>query len=162
MPRQCATMVIHMATKPELFGTDGIRAVAGKYPLDHATVQKIGCALGTVLKNSSTPVRVVLGKDTRESNEWISRALAGGLASTGAQVVDAGIITTPGVAFLTRRHEFSAGAMVSASHNPYEDNGIKIFSPAGTKLAEAQELEIESQLKALPESSGPGENAAQT
>ena len=150
-----------MATKPELFGTDGIRGVAGQYPLDQPTVLKIGCALGTVLKNSSTPVRVVLGKDTRESNEWISRALARGLTSTGAQVVDAGIITTPGVAFLTRRHEFSAGVMVSASHNPYEDNGIKIFSPAGTKLAEAQELAIESLLKTLPKFPDPAENAAQ-
>jgi len=155
-------MMLTMATKPELFGTDGIRGVAGQYPLDQATVLKIGSALGTVLKNSSTPVRVVLGKDTRESNEWISRALAGGLASTGAQVVDAGIITTPGVAFLTRQHELSAGVMVSASHNPYEDNGIKIFSPAGTKLAEAQELEIENQIKAVPELPVPEGNAAQT
>jgi phosphoglucosamine mutase len=155
-------MILNMATKPELFGTDGIRGVAGQYPLDQATVLKIGSALGTVLKNSSTPVRVVLGKDTRESNEWISRVLACGLASTGAQVVDAGIITTPGVAFLTRQHELSAGVMVSASHNPYQDNGIKIFSPAGTKLAEAQELEIESQIKLLPELPDPEGNAAQT
>src|SRR5208337_4120070 len=149
------------ATKPELFGTDGIRGVAGQYPLDQATVLKIGSALGTVLKKSSTPVRVVVGKDTRESNEWISRALVSGLASTGAQVVDAGVITTPGVAFLTRQHELSAGVMVSASHNPYQDNGIKIFSRAGTKLAEAEELEIESLLKVLPELPDIGENAAQ-
>ena len=155
-------MVLDMATKPELFGTDGIRGVAGQYPLDQATVLKIGSALGTVLKNSSTPVRVVLGKDTRESNEWISRALASGLARTGAQVVDAGIITTPGVAFLTRQQGLSAGVMVSASHNPYEDNGIKIFSPAGTKLAESQELAIESQIKVLPELPDPEGNAAQT
>ena len=128
---------LNMATKPELFGTDGIRGVAGQYPLDRVHGSQIGSALGTVLKNSSTPVRVVLGKDTRESNEWISRALASGLAATGAEVLDAGIITTPGVAFLTRQHEFSAGVMVSASHNPYQDNGIKIFSSAGTKLAEA-------------------------
>ena len=94
---------------------------------------------------------MVLGKDTRESNEWISRALAGGLTSAGSEVVDAGIITTPGVAYLTRRHGFSAGVMVSASHNPYEDNGIKIFSPAGTKLAETEELEIERLLKVLPD-----------
>jgi phosphoglucosamine mutase len=155
-------MIANMATKPELFGTDGIRGVAGQYPLDQATVQKIGSALGTVLKNSSTPARVVLGKDTRESNEWISRALASGLASTGAQVVDAGIITTPGIAFLTRQHELSAGVMVSASHNPYQDNGIKIFSPAGTKLAEAKELEIENLLKTQPKLPDPEENAAQT
>ena len=150
-----------MAIRPELFGTDGIRGVAGQYPLDHATVLKLGSALGTVLKNSSHPVRVVLGKDTRESNEWISLTLSSGLASTGAEVVDAGIITTPGIAFLTRQHAFSAGVMVSASHNPYQDNGIKIFSPAGTKLAEAQELEIETLLRALANLPPVGENTAQ-
>jgi phosphoglucosamine mutase len=95
-----------------------------------------------------------LGKDTRESNEWISRELARGIASTGAEIVDAGVITTPGVAFLTRERKFSAGVMVSASHNPYEDNGIKIFSPAGTKLAESEELEIERLLKVLPDLPG--------
>jgi phosphoglucosamine mutase len=149
-----------MATKPELFGTDGIRGVAGHYPLDQATVLKIGSALGTVLGNSSRPVRVVLGKDTRESNEWLSRALSSGLAGSGARVVDAGIITTPGVAFLTRRHELSAGVMVSASHNPYQDNGVKVFSPAGTKLMEAQELEVESLMKTLPDLPGPDGNGA--
>jgi len=136
-----------MADKPELFGTDGIRAVAGEYPLDGATVRKIGSALGTVLRKTSVPARVVVGRDTRESSEWISRAFAKGLASTGAQVVDAGVLTTPGVAFLTRHQTFSAGVAISASHNPFEDNGIKIFSHAGTKLAEAEELEIERLLK---------------
>ncbi len=155
-------MIANMATKPELFGTDGIRGVAGQYPLDQVTVLKIGKALGIALKNASMPARVVLGKDTRESNEWISRALASGLASTGALVVDAGIITTPGVAFLTHRHDLSAGVMVSASHNPYQDNGIKIFSSAGTKLAEAQEMEIESLLKALPELPDIADNVART
>ncbi len=162
MARHCDTIIADMATKPELFVTDGIRGVAGQYPLDQVTVLKIGRALGIALKNSSMPARVVLGKDTRESNEWISRALASGLASTGALVVDAGIITTPGVAFLTRRHDLSAGVMVSASHNPYQDNGIKIFSPAGTKLAEVQELEIESLLKALPELPDIADNVAHT
>jgi phosphoglucosamine mutase len=155
-------MILNMATKPELFGTDGIRGVAGQYPLDQTTVLKIGSALGTVLKNSSHPVRVVLGKDTRESNEWISRALSRGLASTGAEVVDSGIITTPGVAFLTRQHDFSAGVMVSASHNPFQDNGIKIFSPAGAKLVEAKELEIERLLKVLPELPDHEENSVKT
>ena len=106
-----------MATKPELFGTDGIRAVAGQYPLDGATISRIGSALGTVLKNSAAPVRVVLGKDTRESNEWISLALASGLAAAGAEVLDVGIITTPGVAYLTRRDGFSAG--VKAIRSPW-------------------------------------------
>ena len=152
--RECATMRSTMLIKPELFGTDGIRGVAGKYPLDEATVFKIGSALGTVLKRSSEPVRVVVGKDTRESNEWISRALASGLAATGARTMDAGIITTPGVAFLTRHYECSAGVMVSASHNPYQDNGIKIFTSAGTKLAEAWELEIERIIKTMSEPPG--------
>jgi phosphoglucosamine mutase len=151
-----------MAKKPDLFGTDGIRGVAGQYPLDSATLLKIGSALGTVLKDAFQPVRVVLGKDTRESNEWISRALTAGLAATGAEVVDAGIITTPGVAFLTRQHGFSAGVMVSASHNPYEDNGVKVFSPAGTKLAEAEELAIEKLLKTLPELPEPVANGTRT
>jgi phosphoglucosamine mutase len=145
----CATMLSTMATKPELFGTDGIRAVAGQYPLDRATISRIGSALGTVLKNSSTPVRAVLGKDTRESNEWISRAFASGLAATGVEVLDVGVITTPGVAYLTRRDGFSAGVMVSASHNPYQDNGIKIFASTGTKLAAARELEIEILIKTM-------------
>ncbi|HTS70063.1 MAG TPA: phosphoglucosamine mutase [Terriglobia bacterium] len=150
-----------MGSKPELFGTDGIRGVAGEYPLDQATVRKIGTALGTALRNSSSPVRVVLGKDTRESNEWISRVLAGGLASTGAEVFDAGIIPTPGVAFLARQNALSAGVMVSASHNPYQDNGIKVFSPEGTKLPEARELEIERLINTLPEMPSSAENAAQ-
>ncbi len=155
-------MTLTMSTPQlELFGTDDIRGVAGQYPLDPATILKIGSALGTVLKNSSHPARVVLGKDTRESNEAISRALANGLASTGAEVVDAGIITTPGVAFLTRRHEFSAGVMVSASHNPYQDNGIKIFTSTGTKLAAAQELEIEALIKTLPDLPEAENSAAQ-
>ena len=140
-----------MATKPELFGTDGIRGVAGQYPLDHATISKIGGALGAMLNDPSSSVRVVLGKDTRESNDWISRAIAAGLAASGAEVVDAGIITTPGVAYLTRRDGFAAGVMVSASHNPYEDNGIKIFTSGGTKLPLENELEIESLMKSLPE-----------
>ena len=144
-------MEAHPTAKPEMFGTDGIRGVAGEYPLDHPTVLKIGAALGTVLRKSCQPVRVILGKDTRESNEWISRALVSSLASTGAQVIDAGIITTPGVAFLARQQGFAAGVMVSASHNPYQDNGIKIFSPAGTKLSPATELEIERHIKALEE-----------
>ena len=151
-----------MVTKPELFGTDGIRAVAGQYPLDGATISRIGSALGMVLKNSSAPVRVVLGKDTRESNEWISLALASGLAAAGAEVLDVGIITTPGVAYLTRRDGFSAGVMVSASHNPYQDNGIKIFASTGTKLAAAQELEIEGLIKTMPDLPPSAEKAAQT
>jgi phosphoglucosamine mutase len=91
-------------------------------------------------------VRVVLGQDTRESGSWIARRLAAGLRSTGAQVIEAGVITTPGLAFLTRHHGFSAGVVISASHNPYEDNGVKVLSSSGTKLSESVELAIEREL----------------
>jgi phosphoglucosamine mutase len=140
-----------VSQKPTLFGTDGIRGVAGEYPLDHAMVWKVGCALGRVLRESegSEPVRVVLGRDTRESGEWLASLMARGLASTGAEVSDVGVITTPGVAFLTRQHRFAAGVVISASHNPYRDNGIKILSTAGTKLPEAVELRVEEALDKL-------------
>ena len=139
-----------MGNKLQLFGTDGMRGVAGQYPLDQETIWKLGSAIGTVLgrKSSTRPLRVVLGEDTRESSAWISRALAGGLRSSGVEITYAGVITTPGVAFLTRHHGCAAGAMVSASHNPFEDNGIKVLSSSGMKLAGAVELEIEQQLKA--------------
>ena len=137
-----------MADKQQLFGTDGIRGVAGEYPLDRATVWNLGLALGNVLQRGEPAgsVRVVLGQDTRESGSWIARRLAAGLGAAGAQVIEAGVITTPGLAFLTRHHGFSAGAVISASHNPYEDNGIKVLSNSGTKLSESVELAIEREL----------------
>jgi phosphoglucosamine mutase len=130
---------------PRLFGTDGMRGVAGQFPLDQATMWKLGRALGEVLGRDAArrPVRVVLGEDTRESSAWIACAVAAGLASSGAEVDYAGVMTTPGVAFLTRHHGFTAGVMVSASHNPYRDNGVKVLSNSGTKLPEAIELRIE-------------------
>jgi phosphoglucosamine mutase len=133
----------------ELFGTDGIRGVPGEYPLDRETVYKLARALGQVLasSSSSSALKVVLGEDTRESSAWISRWLAGGLQSAGVEVLDAGVITTPGVAFLTRHHKFAAGVMVSASHNPYQDNGIKVLSNSGMKIPESAELEIERLLR---------------
>ena len=138
-----------MAQKPLLFGTDGIRGVAGKYPLDAATIPRIGRALGAVLGKGSGPARVVVGRDTRESSEWITGALTSGLHSAGFEVVDAGVITTPGVAFLTRTQDFAAGVAISASHNPFDDNGIKVFAGTGTKLPEAQELEVERLIESL-------------
>jgi phosphoglucosamine mutase len=137
-----------MSRKPVLFGTDGIRGVAGEYPLDHSMVWRVGCALGRVLQESEAtrPVRVVLGRDTRESGEWLASLMARGLAATGVEVSDVGVITTPGVAFLTRHHRFTSGVVISASHNPYRDNGIKVFSTAGTKLPEPVELRIEAAL----------------
>ncbi len=138
-----------MNEKPLLFGTDGVRGVAGEYPLDRQTVRKLGVAIAAVLERTAAarPLRVVLGEDTRESSAWISWTLAAGLRSRDVEVVYAGVITTPGVAFLIRRHGFFAGVMVSASHNPYQDNGIKVLSGAGTKLSESVELEIERELE---------------
>lgn len=148
--------------KPVLFGTDGMRGVAGQYPLDRETVRRLGCALAVVLgkEHGERPLRVVLGEDTRESSAWLSRALAEGLQARGGEIDYAGVITTPGVAFLTRRHGFAAGAMVSASHNPYEDNGIKMLSGSGMKLPEATELEIERLLGADDASPRPAEDLA--
>lgn len=135
----------------ELFGTDGIRGEAGKYPLDERTVEWIGHSLGRRLREKAGRApRVVVGRDTRESGVWIERALARGLRGAGAEPFFAGVITTPGVAYLTRTIKADAGAVISASHNPYEDNGIKIFSPTGQKLDDATENGIESDLKSGP------------
>jgi phosphoglucosamine mutase len=141
----------------KLFGTDGMRGEAGRYPLDQETVFKFGKALGLLLQkaNGGGQPQVILGEDTRESSRWISGTLSRGITSTGTRLFYAGVITTPGVAFLTRHHGFTAGVMVSASHNPYSDNGIKIFSNSGLKLSEAQELEIERAIESDPSGSGP-------
>jgi phosphoglucosamine mutase len=127
----------------KLFGTDGIRAVAGQSPLDPATVYAVGRALAHHLGESP---RVLLGMDTRESSAWISATLTAGLTSGGATVENAGVITTPAVAFLARFNGFSAGVVISASHNPWQDNGIKLFGPDGFKLPDATELAIEEEI----------------
>jgi phosphoglucosamine mutase len=130
----------------KLFGTDGIRAVAGVAPLDERTVFAIGIALGHSLKAAFPEPTVVLGMDTRESGPWIAAMVAAGLERAGAQVVSAGVITTPAIAYLTRKHKFAAGIVISASHNPWEDNGIKIFGSDGYKLADATELRMEEEI----------------
>ncbi len=135
---------------PKLFGTDGMRGVAGRYPLDTDTVWKFGKVLGNLLREEASggaSPRVALGEDTRESSSEISRLLAGSLRSAGAEVLYAGVITTPGVAFLTHQHGCAAGIMVSASHNPYKDNGIKVFASSGLKLPESREVAIEVALE---------------
>ncbi len=132
--------------KRELFGTDGIRGVAGEYPLDRATVYAIGRALGQRLADRDTNARVVIGQDTRESSAWISQALATGLEASRTKVVSAGVITTPGVAYLTRENGCSAGIVISASHNPWEDNGIKVFGADGYKLSDELEHAIEADI----------------
>jgi len=127
----------------KLFGTDGVRGVAGKPPLDPVTVTRLGAALVRVLPHRGAG-RILVGRDTRESGDWIESALARGVASQGAQLVTTGIVPTPAVAFLTRSRDFDAGIVISASHNPFEDNGIKVFSGRGEKFDEASERAIEA------------------
>jgi len=134
----------------KLFGTDGIRGVAGESPLDRRTVFAVGVALAHHVARPDARLgeqaRVVLGMDTRESSEWIAAAITAGLRRGGAEVESAGVITTPAVAFLTVAHGFSAGVVISASHNPWRDNGIKVFGPDGYKLPDATELAIEEEI----------------
>jgi phosphoglucosamine mutase len=131
----------------QLFGTDGIRGVAGERPLDEATVSAFGSALGKDLRahHARTPT-VLIGMDTRESGPWIAELVAGGLREHGVETRFAGVITTPGVAYLTRTGGFAAGVMISASHNPYLDNGIKVFAASGYKLPDEEELDIEHEI----------------
>jgi phosphoglucosamine mutase len=130
----------------QLFGTDGIRGTAGEPPLDPATVHAFGVALGAVARTLGEKPEVVIGADTRESSLWIARQVAGGLAREGVASRYAGVITTPGVAYLTRSDSFVAGVMISASHNPYQDNGIKVFGHSGYKLPDAEEHHIEERI----------------
>jgi phosphoglucosamine mutase len=129
-----------------LFGTDGIRAVAGESPLDRNTIFACGLALGHSLRKMAAEPKVIVGRDTRESGPWIAATLAAGLRETGARVESAGVITTPAVAFLARTHGFQAGVVISASHNPWRDNGIKLFGADGFKLADAVELAMEDEI----------------
>ena len=133
----------------KLFGTDGVRSVAGQFPLDEKTVGLIGQSLTMNLTGElGRAPRIIIGRDTRESGPEIERWLAAGQAARGAQVESAGVITTPGVAYITRTAGFDAGVVISASHNPYRDNGIKIFSPSGKKLDDRMERRIEEDLQA--------------
>ena len=134
------------ATARKLFGTDGIRGIAGEVPLDATTIYATGLALGHSLRKTTAEPRVLLGRDTRESSPWIAATLAAGLRKAGAHVESAGVITTPGVAFLTHTHGFSAGVVISASHNPWRDNGIKLFGADGFKLPDDEELAIEDEI----------------
>ncbi len=127
----------------KLFGTDGIRGVAGQSPLDPTTIHAVGLALAHHLGSSP---RVLIGQDTRESSDWIAATLTAGLTAGGAAVESAGVITTPAVAFLARTHHFDAGIVISASHNPWQDNGIKLFGCDGYKLPDATELAIEAEI----------------
>jgi len=124
-----------------LFGTDGIRARAGEFPLTDAAVSAIGQAIGERLGG-----RILIGQDTRVSSPWIFDRLKAGIARTASQIEDAGVIPTPAVALLTKHDDFAGGIMISASHNPFEDNGIKVFSSNGRKLNDADELTVEKRI----------------
>ena len=144
----------------KLFGTDGIRGIAGQTPLDPKTIFAIGAALAHFLRSQSENPHVLLGADTRESSPSIAATITQGLDSAGAKVHNAGVITTPGVAYLTRKHKFSAGIVISASHNPWQDNGIKVFASDGYKLPDAVELTIEQEIsRQLENGSLPPANA---
>ncbi len=128
----------------KLFGTDGIRGQAGEFPLDNQTVNVIGSALSKSFRERiGRDPKFITGRDTRESGPYIESSFHSGAAVDGAQCESAGVITTPGIAFLTDAFDFDAGIVISASHNPYEDNGIKIFAPDGKKIDEATENAIE-------------------
>ena len=130
----------------ELFGTDGMRGVPGIPPLDDATLFATGRSLAAYLLREHSKAHVLIGMDTRESGSHIAALLSSGLKQGGATVAFAGVITTPGVACLVRQNDFHAGAVISASHNPFQDNGVKLFSHAGMKFPDSVEEELEAEI----------------
>jgi phosphoglucosamine mutase len=144
----------------QLFGTDGIRGVAGEFPLTMESTYLIGRALGHDLIRGNAKAQAMMGQDTRESSAWIADRVAAGMAAVGVVVHSAGVITTPGVAYLARSRGFAAGVVISASHNPWMDNGIKVFSGDGFKLTDARELAIEKEIFALLEKPGAADDTA--
>src|SRR3989441_10376778 len=139
----------------ELFGTDGIRGVPGTPPFDDATLYATGRSVGAYLKREHSAAHVLIGMDTRESGPHIAALLAAGLTEAGATVAFAGVITTPGVACLVRQNDFQAGVVISASHNPFQDNGVKLFSHAGMKFSHAVEEELEADIFKHRSQAGP-------
>jgi phosphoglucosamine mutase len=131
----------------QLFGTDGIRGIPGEYPLDDATLERVGFALGAHLRAEGTPrPRVLIGRDTRESGPHIAECIARGLAAASSEPLSVGVLTTPGVAWLVSHEGFSAGVVISASHNPYHDNGVKLISSSGMKFPDAVEAALETSI----------------
>lgn len=136
----------------QYFGTDGIRGTAGTPPMTAAFVYRLGVAVGHVLSlETPGPDLFVIGRDTRASGPLLQEALTRGLLTSGARVMDLGILPTPGIAWLTRELGATAGAVISASHNPATENGIKFLNPQGMKLSESQEAAIEAYMASLPE-----------
>lgn len=135
-----------------LFGTDGIRAVAGQFPLDYSSVFKLGKGLIALLGEHGLAPHVLIGRDSRESGVWLGDALFQGIKDASGEAVYLGVIPTPAVAYLTNKHVFSAGIVISASHNPFQDNGIKIFSSQGTKISADWEKKLEEALRSSQDS----------
>jgi len=134
----------------KLFGTDGIRAVAGQSPLDYSSVYALGKALISLLKEGDLKPRVIIGRDTRESGEWLEQALFQGINEGQGEAVSVGIIPTSAVSFLAKKYSFSTGIVISASHNAYQDNGIKIFSSQGIKISDTWESKLEKAIIEAP------------
>ena len=128
------------------FGTDGIRGVVGESPLVPEFFLRLGFAVGAVVNSNDHPVRIIIGRDTRQSGQMLQTALTSGLLAAGMDVVDVGIIPTAGVAWLLRKLGFDVGAVISASHNPVEQNGIKFIDGDGLKFSDPLEKEIENYL----------------
>ena len=140
-----------------LFGTDGVRGKAGQYPLDIPTIRRLGAALARALaREGSGDVRFLAGRDTRESGAWIERELAAGITREAGTLTSAGVIPTPAIAYLTPRMGYTAGVVISASHNPFGDNGIKVFSGTGEKFTERLEEQVESIMATLHSNPEPG------
>ena len=134
-----------------LFGTDGVRGTPGEPPLDRPTLSRLGAAVAAACRGRSGSGRVLIGRDTRESGEWMTGALAGGVAAASARPVDGGVLSTPAVSFLTREGGYDAGLVVSASHNPYPDNGVKVFTAGGEKA----DADLEARITAAVAAPGP-------
>ena len=149
-----------MTDQRQLFGTDGIRGIAGEFPLTKQSTYLIGRALGDDLVRNAAKPQAVIGQDTRESSRWIADRVSEGLAAVGVDVHSAGVITTPGVAYLARSRKMDAGVVISASHNPWTDNGIKVFSGDGFKLTDERELAIEKEIFALLQSTAVEDDTA--
>src|SRR5450432_2044115 len=149
-----------MTDQRQLFGTDGIRGVAGEFPLTKQSTYLIGRALGHDLIRTTPKAQAVIGQDTRESSRWIADRVGEGLAAVGVEVHSAGVITTPGVAYLARSRGMAAGVVISASHNPWTDNGIKVFSGDGFKLTDERELAIEKEIFTLLARPGAADDTA--
>ena len=132
------------STVPRLFGTDGVRGKAGTFPLDPPTVRRLGAAVVRALPHGTASPKILVGRDTRESGSWIEAELAHGASGAGAVVTSAGVMPTPAVAYLTRSASYDLGIVISASHNPFEDNGIKVFSGKGEKFTEDLERHVEA------------------